>query len=86
MNVHESEKLAGMLKSLNYEETDKMTEADVIVFNTCCIRDGCEQKVFGNLGNLKRLKKNNPNLITAICGCLTQADGRKDYIKEKFPM
>ena len=85
MNVHESEKLAGMLKSLNYEETDKMTEADVIVFNTCCIRDGCEQKVFGNLGNLKRLKKNNPNLITAICGCLTQADGRKDYIKEKFP-
>ena len=85
MNVHESEKLAGMLRSLGYTETDKMDNADVIVVNTCCIRDGCEQKVFGNLGNLKRLKKNNPNLITAICGCLTQADGRKDYIKSKFP-
>jgi len=85
MNVHESEKLAGMLMSLGYTETDRMDNADVIVFNTCCIRDGCEQKVFGNLGNLKRLKRNNPNLITAICGCLTQAEGRKEYIKEKFP-
>lgn len=85
MNVHESEKLAGMLISLGYTETFTMDDADVIVFNTCCIRDGCEQKVFGNLGNLKKLKKNNPNLITAICGCLTQADGRKEYIKEKFP-
>ena len=85
MNVHESEKLAGMLISLGYTETDKMENADVIVFNTCCIRDGCEQKVFGNLGNLKKLKRENPNLITAICGCLTQADGRKDMIKKRFP-
>lgn len=85
MNVHESEKLAGMLRSLGYTETDNMSDSDVIVFNTCCIRDGCEQKVFGNLGNIKNLKKKKPNLITAICGCLTQADGRKDYIKTKFP-
>jgi len=85
MNVHESEKLAGMLMSLGYTETNMMDNADVIVFNTCCIRDGCEQKVFGNLGNIKKLKKNNPNLITAICGCLTQAEGRVDYIKSKFP-
>lgn len=85
MNVHESEKLAGMLISLGYTETDEMENADIIVFNTCCIRDGCEQKVFGNLGNLKRLKKQNPRLITAICGCLTQAEGRKDIIKTRFP-
>ena len=85
MNVHESEKLAGMLRSLGYEETSTMDNADVIVFNTCCIRDGCEQKVFGNLGNLKKLKKNNPNLITAICGCLTQAEGRKELIQKRFP-
>lgn len=85
MNVHESEKLAGMLVSLGYNETDKMDDADIIVFNTCCIRDGCEQKVFGNLGNLKRLKKQKPDLITAICGCLTQADGRKDIIRKRFP-
>lgn len=85
MNVHESEKLAGMLISLGYTETNTMEDADLIVFNTCCIRDGCEQKVFGNLGNLKKLKKQNPKLITAICGCLTQAEGRKDIIKNKFP-
>ncbi len=85
MNVHESEKLAGMLLALGYTETDKMDNADVIVFNTCCIRDGCEQKVFGNLGSLKTLKKKNKDLVIAICGCLTQAEGRKDLIKKRFP-
>lgn len=85
MNVHESEKLAGMLLSLGYEETPDMKDADVILFNTCCIRDGCEKKVFGNLGMLKALKKKKPNLIVGICGCLTQADGRKDYIAKRFP-
>lgn len=85
MNVHESEKLAGMLMSLGYEETVKPDDADVIVYNTCCIRNGCEQKVFGNLGSLKPLKKRKPNLIVAICGCLTQAEGRKDYIAKRFP-
>ncbi len=85
MNVHESEKLAGMLKSMGYDETDNINDADVIVYNTCCIRDGCEKKVFGNLGMLKPLKKKKPNLIVAICGCLTQAEGRKEYIAKKFP-
>lgn len=85
MNVHESEKLAGMLMSLGYQETTDINDADVIVYNTCCIRDGCEKKVFGNLGSLKNLKKKKPNLIIAICGCLTQAEGRKDYIAKRFP-
>ena len=85
MNVHESEKLAGMLKALNYIECDDIQKSDVIVYNTCCIRDGCEQKVFGNLGSLKKLKKQKPNLIIAICGCLTQAEGRMEYIKKRFP-
>lgn len=85
MNVHESEKLAGMLRALNYTECDDINKSDVIVFNTCCIRDGCEQKVFGNLGSLKKLKKQKPNLVIAICGCLTQADGRMEYIKKRFP-
>ncbi len=85
MNVHESEKLAGMLMSLGYSETDDINKSDVIVFNTCCIRDGCEQKVFGNLGSLKKLKKQKKDLIIAICGCLTQASGRKDMIKKRFP-
>ena len=85
MNVHESEKLAGMLKSLNYEETHDMANADVIVFNTCCIRDAAEQKVLGNIGAVKKLKKLNPNLIVAVCGCMAQEDGRKELFKEKYP-
>lgn len=85
MNVHESEKLAGILSSLGYSKCEEMSEADVIVFNTCCIRDGVEQKIMGNIGSLKKLKRKNPNLIIAICGCMSQADGRSDLIKSKFP-
>ena len=85
MNVHESEKLAGMLESLDYSPIDKMEDADVIIFNTCSIRDGCEQKVFGNVGSLKHLKKQKPNLIIAMCGCLTQIKGRPEMIRKKYP-
>lgn len=85
MNVHESEKLAGMLRSLSYEETTQLEKSDVVVYNTCCIRDGCEHKVFGSLGALKKLKKQKPDLVVAICGCLTQAQGRSEYIKKRFP-
>ncbi|MBQ7352112.1 MAG: tRNA (N6-isopentenyl adenosine(37)-C2)-methylthiotransferase MiaB [Clostridia bacterium] len=85
MNVHESEKLSGMLESLGYTNTDNYNDSDVIVFNTCCIRDGVEQKILGNIGALKKLKKKNPNLIIAICGCMSQADGRADLILKKFP-
>ena len=85
MNVHESEKLAGMLESLNYKVTENMNSADVIVFNTCSIRDGCEQKVFGNVGSLKHLKKQKPDLVIAMCGCLTQIKGRPEMLKKRFP-
>lgn len=85
MNVHESEKLAGMLKSLGYSQSSDMSDSDVIIFNTCCIRDGVEQKILGNIGALKKLKKKNPSLIVAVCGCMSQADGRSDLIRKKFP-
>ena len=85
MNVHESEKLAGMLQSLGYTSCDKEEDADVIVFNTCCIRDGAETKIFGNIGALKNLKKKNKNLIIAVCGCMTQQKERVAQIKEKYP-
>ncbi len=85
MNVHESEKLAGMLQSLGYTETDIDKDADVIVFNTCCIRDGAEQKIYAHIGALKSLKKTNPNLVIAICGCMTQVKNRPETIKKKFP-
>lgn len=85
MNVHESEKLAGMLKSLDYTETNDMANADVIVFNTCCIRNAAEQKILGNIGSVKKLKKLNPNLVVAVCGCMAQEEGRVELFKEKYP-
>ncbi len=85
MNIHESEKLAGMLKSLGYEPTEDEKKASIIVFNTCCIRDGAEQKIYAHIGALKGLKKQNPNLIVAICGCMTQVKSRPETIKKKFP-
>lgn len=84
MNVHESEKLAGMLVSLGYTECSNIKDADVVVFNTCCIRDGAEQKVFGNVGSLKKLKQQKPNLVIAICGCMTQQKDRVEVFKEKY--
>lgn len=85
MNVHESEKLAGMLKSLDYTETNDIANADVIVFNTCCIRNAAEQKILGNIGSVKKLKKLNPNLVVAVCGCMAQEEGRVELFKEKYP-
>ena len=57
MNVHESEKIAGILHRMDYVEAEKMEEADIIVFNTCCIRENAENHAFGNIGALKKLKK-----------------------------
>ncbi len=85
MNIHESEKLAGILSQFGYEPTTKEEEADVIVFNTCCIRENAEKRAEGNIGALKKLKKINKDLIIAVGGCLTQ---QKDYAKklsETFP-
>ena len=85
MNVHESEKLAGMCESLGYKRSEDIKDADVIIFNTCCIRDGVEQKIMGNIGAVKKLKKSKKDLIVAICGCMSQADDRSDLIRKKFP-
>ena len=85
MNIHESEKLAGMLVDLGYTETNTPDDADVIVFNTCCIRENAEQKAFGNIGAIKSLKRKKPGLIVAVCGCMTQQDGKAEFLREKFP-
>ena len=66
MNVHESEKLAGILTRLDYMPTEDEALADVIVFNTCCIRENAEQHALGNLGALKYLKAKKPSLIIAL--------------------
>lgn len=85
MNIHDSEKLAGILKNLGYEETDDDYKADVIVFNTCCIRESAEQKIYGNIGALKGVKKEKKDLIIAVCGCMSQQAGVAENIKQKFP-
>ncbi|MDD7398524.1 MAG: tRNA (N6-isopentenyl adenosine(37)-C2)-methylthiotransferase MiaB [Firmicutes bacterium] len=85
MNLHESEKVAGVLVDLGYAQEDSEDKADIIVFNTCCIRDTAEKRAFGNIGVVKRLKKINKNLIIVVLGCMTKQDGYIDIIKQKYP-
>lgn len=85
MNVHESEKLAYICEKMGYTPVDNREDADLIVFNTCAIREGAEDRVFGNVGALKKLKKKKPNIIIAVCGCMTQKEETANYILRTFP-
>lgn len=85
MNEEDSEKLAGMLRRMNYENTPFKNKADIIIFNTCCVRENAELKVYGNLGMLKKLKDKNPDLIIAVCGCMMQQEGVADHILKRYP-
>ena len=86
MNVHESEKLAGILRARGYkEEAASEEEADIIVFNTCCIRENAENHAYGNIGALKKLKKARPDLLVAVGGCMTQQAGAAEKLRKKFP-
>ncbi|EJO5348810.1 tRNA (N6-isopentenyl adenosine(37)-C2)-methylthiotransferase MiaB [Clostridium botulinum] len=85
MNEEDSEKLSGMLKKEGYERCQEKENADVIIFNTCCVRENAELKVYGNLGILKGLKAKNKNLIIAVTGCMMQQEGMAETIKKKFP-
>ncbi len=81
MNEHESEKIEGMLNSLGCNKHDDIKTADIIVVNTCCIRESAEQKIISNIGFLKTYKRKNEELIIIVCGCLTQ---QKDLAKKIF--
>lgn len=85
MNLHESEKIAGILTSMGYSLAESEFSADVIVFNTCCIRENAEDRAEGNIGALKQLKKKNKNLIIAVGGCMTQQSGYAEKLHNKFP-
>ena len=85
MNLHESEKLAGMLEGLGYECVSQPEEANLIVYVTCCIRENAEQKVYGHLGALKPYKMANPNVIVAVGGCMTQQSGAAEKLHKTFP-
>ena len=86
MNVHESEKLAGILRQCGYDhESSSPEEADIVVFNTCCIRENAENHAMGNIGALKKWKRANPSMLIAVGGCMTQQDGAAQRLRKKFP-
>ena len=85
MNVHESEKIAGILEKMGYTASEKREDADIIVFNTCAIREGAEDRAFGNIGALKQMKRENKNKLIVVCGCMTQQKKVADYIYKTFP-
>ncbi len=86
MNVHESEKIAAILQEKGYTTpVDTDEDADIIVFNTCCIRENAENHAFGNIGNLKKLKRRKKGLIVAVGGCMAQEAGKAQLLREKFP-
>lgn len=85
MNVHESEKLAAICERMGYSLAEKREDAELIIFNTCAIREGAEDRVFGNVGALKKLKKKKPNIIIAVCGCMTQKETTANHIMRTFP-
>jgi len=85
MNEEDSEKLSGMLKIIGYARNEDKEKADIIIFNTCCVRENAELKVYGNLGRLKKYKAKNPELIIAVCGCMMQQKGIAEEVIKKFP-
>ncbi len=85
MNVHESEKIAGILTEKGYTVCEDCQNADVVVFNTCCIRESAETHAYGNIGALKKLKKMKKSLIVAVGGCMTEQKGAKEKLLKTFP-
>lgn len=84
-NVSDSERLKGMLVKMGYSLTDERTEADFIIFNTCAVRGHAEDRVYGNIGGVKLLKRSNPLLLAAVCGCMAQQESVAEKIKKSYP-
>ena len=83
MNEHDSERIAGLLTADGYVPTGEAAEANVIVFNTCAIRENADNRLYGNLGHLRPLKERNPRMRIVVAGCLAQKDG--GTIRERAP-
>lgn len=84
MNLHESEKISGILSGMGMSAVNEPEHADVVVFNTCCIRDTAERRALGNIGKMKELKKKNKNLLIVVTGCMTQQNGFAENMKERY--
>jgi tRNA-2-methylthio-N6-dimethylallyladenosine synthase len=84
MNEHDSEKLAATIEDMGYEVTPFQDDADLILINTCCVRENAELKVYGKVGSFRPLKDKNPNLIIGVCGCMMQQQHVVKEIKQKY--
>ena len=84
-NVADGERIKGMLSEMGFEFTEDEDEADFILFNTCAIREHAEDRVFGNIGALKNVKRRNPSLLIAVCGCMMEQERVAERIKASFP-
>ena len=84
LNENDSEKIAGMLEKMNYFECDDVKEADLVIFNTCCVRENAEERLFGKIGEIKKLKESK-EVILAIGGCMMQEEGMVEKIKKSYP-
>lgn len=84
-NVSDSEKLDGMLAEMGFDFTDSPENADLVLYNTCAVRENAENRVFGNVGALKHAKRRNPDMVIAVCGCMVQQEHIAARMKERFP-
>ncbi|MDE5963906.1 MAG: tRNA (N6-isopentenyl adenosine(37)-C2)-methylthiotransferase MiaB, partial [Eubacterium sp.] len=84
-NVADSEKIKGMLELMGYDFTEDRLEAKLIIFNTCAVREHAEDRVFGNVGSLKSYKRENPDAVIALCGCMMQQEHIANKIKQSYP-
>ena len=83
-NENDSERIRGILLDMGYTIIDTNDDADLIIFNTCAVRDNAEQRVYGNIGALRNLKDKKPHMLIGVCGCMTQQQHVADYIKKRF--
>ena len=83
MNIADAERMEGQLQSVGYTRTEETADADVILINTCCVRESAEDKVYGKIGEIKKLKERNPHLIFGIAGCMAQKEG--DNLMQRAP-
>jgi tRNA-2-methylthio-N6-dimethylallyladenosine synthase len=85
MNEHDSERLAGMLEEMGYQEAPDPSGADVVILNTCTVRESAVEHVYGRLGELKRLKVERPGMVLGVCGCLPQQEGMAEALRRRAP-
>lgn len=84
-NVADSQQLKGLLQEMGFAFTDDETQADLVIFNTCAVRENAEYRVYGNVGNLKNIKREHPSMVIAVCGCMMEQEHVAQKIRNSYP-